>query len=406
MSGFCDIAIIGAGPYGLSLAAHLAETGARFRIFGKPLDSWRAHMPAGMLLKSDGFASNLSSPDPDSTLKAYCAARGHAYDDQLLPVALSLFNEYSSWFQKRYVPALEERQVTALEKTSQGYRLTLDNGEVCEVASVVLAVGITWFAKTPDILSGLPDMLVSHSFNNNRLERHAGRAVTVLGAGSSAIDTAALLAEAGADVTLLARSPHLHFHGTPDPDGVSWLRQLTHPSSGIGPGWRSFFCTKAPRLFRRLPQNFRLEATRRHLGPAAGWFMRERIRDHVNCLLRTQLTGAVVKDGRVALTAQCEGQQIALAADHVISATGYRPDLRRLAFLSNEIRGRILQVAHTPHLSDDFETSMDGLYVIGPLAANSFGPLMRFMVGAEYAAPRLARRLCGERKNHRQALSV
>ena len=61
---FCQTAIIGAGPYGLSLAAHLAAAGADFRIFGKPLTSWRDHMPKGMMLKSDGFASNLSAPDP------------------------------------------------------------------------------------------------------------------------------------------------------------------------------------------------------------------------------------------------------------------------------------------------------------------------------------------------------
>lgn len=57
------VAIIGAGPYGLSIAAHLRAYGIPFRIFGAPLDSWRRHMPVGMMLKSDGFASSLSAPD-------------------------------------------------------------------------------------------------------------------------------------------------------------------------------------------------------------------------------------------------------------------------------------------------------------------------------------------------------
>src|SRR6478735_3885066 len=91
-----ETAIIGAGPYGLSLAAHLAAAGMEFRIFGSPLASWRAHMPKGMQLKSDGFASNISSPDPDSTLKSWCAQRGVAYDDNNLPVSLSTFVDYSA----------------------------------------------------------------------------------------------------------------------------------------------------------------------------------------------------------------------------------------------------------------------------------------------------------------------
>ena len=394
MSGVCDVAIIGAGPYGLSLAAHLADTGLDFRIFGKPLSTWREHMPKGMLLKSDGFASNISAPDPASTLKAYCRARGIAYEEQLLPVALSLFTEYSAWFQKRYVPQLEEKNVISLEKSSLGYRLTLEDGTACEAASVVLAVGITWFAKTPNMLRALPPGMVSHSFDNHALERFTGRDVTVLGAGSSAIDTAALLADVGANVTLLARSPALHFHGAPDPDGVTWLRQITYPSSGIGPGWRSFFCSRAPRLFRRLPENLRLEATRRHLGPAAGWFMRGRVEDRVTTLLGTTLTEVSARDGRVILQGRdAEDQDITITAHHVIAATGYKPDLRRLPFLANDIRGRLSQIAHTPHLSDNFETSLPGLYAIGPLAANTFGPLMRFMVGAEYIAPRLSQHL-------------
>src|SRR5580692_4274627 len=68
-----NTAIIGAGPYGLSLAAHFRRRGIPFRIFGRPMDSWRAHMPKGMLLKSDGFASNISDPDDQFTLGKFCA---------------------------------------------------------------------------------------------------------------------------------------------------------------------------------------------------------------------------------------------------------------------------------------------------------------------------------------------
>jgi thioredoxin reductase len=386
-------AIIGAGPYGLSLAAHLAAAGMPFRIFGSPLATWRAHVPKGMLLKSDGFASNLSSPEPQSTLKAWCAARGVAYHDTHRPVPLSTFLDYSAWFQQRHVPMLEDRQVVSLSRAPcGGFTLWLDNGEMLKAARVVLAVGISWFKHVPQMLRDLPPELLSHSYDHHDLSRFSGKKLLILGAGSSAVDTAVLAGEAGADVSLVARAPVIHYHAMPDPDAISWLKAITHPSSGIGLGWRSFVCSKAPRLFRRMPERLRLRATRRHLGPAPGWFMQGKLAAKTQ-LGQTIETMQPYRDGVLLTTRDAEGRVTQTLADHAIAATGYRPDLRRLPFLGSELREEIAQVAHTPHLSDHFETSVPGLHVVGPLAANAFGPLMRFMVGAEYSSPRLAAHL-------------
>jgi thioredoxin reductase len=387
---FCQTAIIGAGPYGLSLAAHLRAANADFRIFGKPLTTWRAHMPKGMLLKSDGFASNLSAPDPQSTLKAWCTAHDVAYGDVHVPVALATFTDYSAWFQQRYVPMLEDCQVTNLSRGPRGFMLTLDTGETLEAARVVLAVGITSFANRPSVLDGIA--AASHSYDHHDLSRFAGKKVLILGAGSSAVDMAVLAQEAGAEVSLLARAEEIHYHTMPDPDGVSWLRAITYPSSGIGPGWRSFFCTNMPRLFRRLPQPLRLRATKRHLGPAPGWFMRGKL--GASLYLGHEIENAREHQSGVLVTARdANAKTVEIAADHVIAATGYRPDLRSLSFLDADLRTAITHVEHTPKLSDHFESTVPGLYATGPLAANAFGPLMRFMVGAEYAAPRIAQHL-------------
>lgn len=387
MGDYCDIAIIGAGPYGLSLAAHAAAAGLDVRVFGKPLSTWRDHMPEGMLLKSEGFATNLSAPDPQSTLKAYCAARGLDYADHYWPVPLSLFVDYANWFQQSYVPGLEPRHVASLRKAARGFHLTLDDGTTLEAARAVLAVGITHFARKPEVLEGLDG--ISHSFDHHRLGSFKGRDVLVIGAGSSAVDTAALLADAGAEVRLMARAAAIHFHDAPDPNAASWLGTIARPPSGIGPGWRSFFCQHAPRLFRRLPEHLRLEATRKHLGPAPGWFMRGKLDGRVPTLLGYEIVKAKSAKDRIFLAARhLDGSVLSVSAERVIAATGYRPDLARLPFLDSRLR--IAQVERTPKLSDHFESSVPGLYMIGPVAANVFGPLMRFMVGAEYVAPRLA----------------
>jgi thioredoxin reductase len=390
MNGICDVAIIGAGPYGLSLAAHLKDRGQSVRIFGKPLDTWKHHMPKGMHLKSEGFASSLSAPDAGSSLGDWCRTHTVAYADRHQPVALDTFNAYAEWFCGRFVPDLEPANVESLSRTGSGFLIGLENGQRAEARHVVLAVGITSFANRPAFLDGLPPYLASHSYDHHELEGYRGQDVTVIGAGASAIDMAALLADNGASVRIVARSPRIEFHAPPH-QTRSIVQPLMNPSTVIGPGWRSYMCTNAPLLFHRLPEDLRLRATKNHLGPSAGWFMRQRVEGRILTLTNHRALRARTRGERVLLDVVDEvGREKTIESERVIAATGYRPDLRRLSFLSPVLRANILQVQNTPVLSSNFETSVRGLYVIGPAAANAFGPLMRFMCGSAFAAPRLA----------------
>ncbi len=394
MPNTVEVAIVGAGPYGLSLAAHLRHAGIAFRIFGKPMATWRGHMPKGMCLKSEGFASNLSAPDKRSTLEAWCKANGRTYSAQKTPVQVDDFVAYADWFTRTYVPALETQNVINIVRTEGGYALTLEDGSVVAARRVVMAVGITWFKSLPKELAKLPPAAVSHSFDHSDCSAFEGRDVTVLGGGASAIDTAIALHEAGARVRIVARRARIDFHVAPDNEEPSLLDQISRPDTGIGPGWRSLFCTAAPLLFHRLPQKLRLDITRRHLGPAPGWFTRAKVEGRLPVHLSQQLQSAHMVDGRIALdVTDGEGRARILMTDHVVAATGYKPDLARLPFLNAGLRDAIDQVEGTPILKDNFECSQPGLYFLGLAAANSFGPLLRFMYGAEFAAPRLAAHL-------------
>jgi thioredoxin reductase len=388
------VAIIGAGPYGLSLAAHLGSRDIPYRIFGTPLETWRNHMPAGMLLKSDGFASSLCAPDGQGTLAAYCEEHGIPYDDTGIPVSLEVFTEYALDFQRRFVPHLEDRRVSAVERRGQGFSLTLDDGERVDADYVVCATGITHFASVPDELADLPADLVTHSWAHHDLAPFAGRDVTVLGGGASAIDIATLLHEAGANTSLVARRHQLRFSSPPGTGERSRWQRLRHPSSGMGPGMRSWLFENVPYLFRFLPGKIRLLIISRHLGPAAGWVMKERFEAGVTVTLGAEIKSATTEDGKVSLVIRmADGTRGDVVTDHVVAATGYRPEVGRLEFLSEDLRGALRAHEGMPVVSGSFETSVPGLYVIGPPAVNSFGPLMRFMVGAEYVAPLVAGRL-------------
>jgi len=391
-----DVAIVGAGPYGLSLAAHLRARGVKFRIFGPPMKTWRDEMPPGMLLKSDGFATNLSDPAGACTLGGFCREQGEPYDDRKIPVRLETFVNYGLAFQKRMVPELEDKWVTAVEKSGPGFQLTLQGGEKVQARKVVLAIGITCYAYTPPELAGLGPERVVHTSLSNDGERFRGKKVTIIGAGASAMDTAAYLHESGAEVMVIARSPNIYFGEKPSPNQRPrslWLRSR-HPSSGIGTSLRSRIYCEAPWLFHMLPERLRLRIVKRHLGPNSGWPLRERVMGRVPLFPSTVIRKAVPEGSGVALTlAGPDGAERTQYADFVVTGTGYRVDLEKLPFLSRELRSSIGTTGDSPALSQSFESSQPGLYFIGVSAANSFGPVMRFAFGADWTARKLARHL-------------
>ena len=359
------------------------------------MQMWQEHMPKGMLLKSDGFASNIYDPDDYFTLKRFCSERGIEYGDIGVPVRLETFAAYGIAFQQQLVPELENKAVAELLHSSAGFRLRLADGEIVTARRVVLALGITHFDYVPANLAHLPPELLSHSARHHDLEPFRGRRVTVIGGGSSAIDLAGLLHDADAEVQLIARRPALKFHGKPQlgrPRSL-WER-IRSPQSGLGPGLRARFFSDAPMLFRYLPEALRLWIVRTHLGPSAGWFIKDKVVGRVPLLLGYAPENAEIRNGKVCLQLRAtDGTQSEIETDHIIAATGYKVDIDRLTLLGPEVRSRLKTVERSPILSSSFESSIPGLYFVGVAAANSFGPVMRFAFGAGFTARRLSRAL-------------
>ncbi len=389
-----DTVIVGAGPYGLSVAAHLRHQGIPFRIFGRPMDSWLQHMPKGMMLKSDGFASDIYDPEQAFTLRQFCADNGIKYAYTGVPVLLETFGAYGLAFRDRMVPELEDKMVANVDRSPSGFVVRLEDGETIQARRVVLAIGITHFEYIPENLAQLPPEFLSHSARHREVEPFRGRSVIVIGGGASALDLAGLLQEAGAQVQLVTRRKELKFHTRPTGKPRSWWQQIRHPQSGLGPGMRSRFFADAPGVFYYLPESLRLEIVRTTLGPSGGWFIRDKVIGKLPLHLSCTPQGADVQNGKVRLSIQAaDGSKREVVAEHIIAATGYRVDLERLKFVSPEIRSKIKVVGGAPVLSTGFESSVPGLYFAGVAAANSFGPVMRFAFGAGFAARTITRAL-------------
>lgn len=403
-----QVAIIGAGPYGLALAAHLRARKIPFRIFGDPMESWIRYMPQGMYLKSEGFASNIAHPDGKYTLETFCRQSGLPYASSGQPVSVEMFASYGLWFQDAVVPQVEPTAVTSVRSESGAFEIVLATGEVLPAQQVVVAAGHVAHRYVPPELRDAPADRLSHSADHRDFQRFAGKDVAVVGAGQSALETAALLREGGANPVVLVRKESVAWHESPfseqapKRDGWGALRdRLPRPAAPLGAGWRLWFYSELPMVFFRLPEATRLRLVREVLGPAGGWWLRDRVEGHVTVLPSHTVVGVSPADGKVRLRlagAGIEGED--LVVDELIAATGYRVDVDRLTFLDPALRAQLRRVQQAPRLSSSFESSVPGLYFVGLAAANNFGPLMRFVCGTGFAARRVTGHVSRARGKH------
>lgn len=389
-----EVAVIGAGPYGLSIAAHLRGARVPFRIFGSTMSMWRDHTPIGMTLKSDGFASNLSAPGDGFPLERFYRETSRPdYSHIGLRVRAETLTEYGQEFQRRCVGEVDETQVVDVARAGAGFRLTLETGEHVSAGRVVVATGLLSLRHVPDSFASLPPGMVSHSSAHHDLSAFGGRRVVVVGGGQSACELSALLNEQGADVTMLTRRPLKWFNPANEDDPNvrrNIWRRARRPNFGLGPGWRTWFWSEMPYGYSYLPRDVRHTRAYGMFAPAGSGWIKHRV-DGVVPVHTGQLRRVEAHGGEARFSVDTTAGSVELVADHVIAATGYRGDLRRLPHLSR-LQGEVQTIGHgVPVLNRSFESSVPGLYFAGFLSASTFGPSMRFIYGAAFAGRQIAR---------------
>jgi cation diffusion facilitator CzcD-associated flavoprotein CzcO len=248
------------------------------------------------------------------------------------------------------------------------------------------------------VLQDLPADRVSHSADHRDFRGYEGKEIAVVGGGQSALETAALLRENGALPVVLVRSQSLFWNEYPssslapikDERPPTLRERIPRPVATLGAGWRMWVYAELPMVVFALPAATRLRLVREVLGPAGAWWLRDRVEGHVTILLGHSVVGGKDDNGRVRLRVAALGAaESEITVDNVIAATGYRVSLDRLSFLDPQLRKRLRDLQGAPILSSHFESSVPGLYFVGLAAANSFGPVMRFVCGAGFAGRRV-----------------
>jgi len=390
----CDVAILGAGPYGLSATAHLRTVrGLDVHTFGEPMSFWERNMPVGMLLRSGWAATHIADPNQSLTLDAYRAASRNHFSS---PVPLDRFIDYGLWYQRQALPDLDRRKIAQVESEARGFRLNLEEGGTVLARRLVVAAGIGSFAWRPPIFAGLPSSLVSHTCEHRELRRFAGRQVLVIGGGQSALESAALLHEGGAEVEIVARTRKIHWLGglvsnTFQHKLGATVSKLLYAPTDVGPAGISKVVA-LPDLTRRLPRPIQDWLRRRSIRPAGARWLVDRLEKVPINLGRSVVSAALIGD-RVKVRLD-DGNERTI--DHILLGTGYRVDVSQYDFLEPSLAQSISRFHGYPRLGEGFETSVPGLHILGAPAVWSFGPLMQFVVGTHYASHSLLRFVAGK----------
>ena len=384
-----DAVVVGAGPYGLSTAAHLRGRGLRVAVFGRTLEMWRGHMPTGMRLRSHWWATNLSDPRKDYGFERFVR---ESKLEKGYPLPIETFIAYGLWFQQRAVPDVDETYVASIERQDGQFLITLEDGREVKSQVVVMAIGLSHYAHRPERYQGFPAELVSHSSDHADFERFKGRDVVVIGGGQSAIEFAALLHEAGAAVQVVSRRP-IQWLGADRSYTRSTLERILAPDATIAPGWINWVWDQMPVLFYRFPQGWKDWYNARYHSGATDW-LRDRVLGKVTLRERRTVAALEVAHGKLAVTIS-EGAKV--SADHILLATGYTVDISKLTMIHPSLRAEIKTDKAIPILSHRFESSVPGLYFVGLTSLRTFGPLYRFVAGCGAAARRVASSVTRER---------
>lgn len=381
-----ELLIVGAGPFGLALAAHARHLGVDPLVVGEPMGFWKRHMPKGMYLRS--ACDWHLDPEGIDTIEAYLAAQGLRPAD-VEPLSLDRYLDYAWWFQER--KHLEPRPVVvdrldSVDEDGARYVATLSDGAEIAARTVVLAIGFAHFAHVPDDLRAvLPSRRVRHTCHMTDFSSVPGERWLIVGGRQSAFEWAALMAEAGASAIHVS-----HRHDSPvfAASDWSWVGPLVDGMADNPEWFRTLTPAEQDGLKQRLWAEGRLK-----LEP---WLARRVDRKEITLWPRTTVSACREEtDGTLHVTLSTGGgpPQV-VAVDGVVLATGYKPDITRVPMLLAGNALSRMRIEHgLPVLDGYLQTTLPGLFITSMPATTAFGPFFAFTVSARVSAKLIGRGL-------------
>ncbi|WP_027091833.1 NAD(P)-binding domain-containing protein [Cohnella thermotolerans] len=360
-----DLVIIGAGPYGISLAAHAKSAGLSYVLLGQPMHFWKNQMPQTMFIRTNPRYISLSDREDRWTIDRFSDETGTPLDS---PFPRPAFVDYAFWFARHAGVEFTPELAVRVDRTPEAFTVVTETGRRWTAARVIVATGLQHFSYVPDELRALPPSLLTHTFGQTDFERFRNKKVAVIGSGQSAWEAAALLHMAGSDAEILFRREAVQFAG--EDNTATGLRLI-----------------ESAEQFYRLPLEQKQERWNTPRRGSVALFLKPYVEGKVKTTGGVEIVRAETwGDGQARLTLTGGETRI---VDHVVSATGYRIKLDLLPFLPPALLEAVEREPEPYHgfplLSEQFESSVPGLYFTGPLASHTHGSAFGFVAGIRQA---------------------
>jgi cation diffusion facilitator CzcD-associated flavoprotein CzcO len=341
-----------------------------------------------MFLKSEPYGSDFSTPTRGYEMATFAKLHGlDDYRDRVGPLSRERLVEYGDWFTRELVPDIRDITVTSVTQDGGGFKVEFAEESPMLARSVIIATGLMPYMHIPEVLSGLPSELLTHTSEHQHFDQFRGKRVVVIGGGQSGLQTGALLHEAGADAQVIVRKQNVEWDEQIAQE-IGWLDYLLRPPVKLCEGWGCVFYD-SPTAFRLLPESVRINRARTQFGPAGAWWLRDRVEGVVDVLTGHPLKSAAPKGSGVRL--ELDGPERSFVeADHVIAGTGFRIDVSRLPFMSEGIVAGLRTAVGCAVVDKAGESSVPGLYFTGAHTMTSLGPGARFISGTHHSSARLA----------------
>jgi len=364
--------VVGAGPYGLATAAYAQERGVNQQLLGVPMAFWKHGMPKGLILRSNKSEHISLDPSGKYTFDRYLGSEDHS-DTGLHSISLDTYLDYANWFQENASLTAYPHLVQQLDLVGRLFEAQLDDGSMVRARNVVIATGLGVHKNLSELAPSLPLSRYRHTCDLGDLEYLRGQRCLILGGRQSAFEWAALIAEVGAAMVHLA-----YRHPTPAFDEADWssLEEPARQASSDRRWFRNLSSEEKAESIQRLWAQGRLKVEpwlesrvqkeNIHLWPCATVIACEQLAD-----------GTMVAELDTGVT---------MPLDYVVFATGYKIEVGNFSFLSRRSILPLLKAEEGyPVLDEDFQSSVPGLFFIGPAAARDFGPALSFVIGCPIA---------------------
>ncbi len=362
------VAIIGAGPYGLSYAAYCQALGIEYILFGVWMDLWVSKISPDSILRSHIALSCPASPAGQSIINDWsneniAMKNGDGSNNRF---STQQFLSFMRYFTKLNKINEAKGLISSINKQAGRFLITTNAGMEQEFTDVVIATGLTGMRNYIDADLNVQSDYLIYSDEISKMTSLEKEHVIIIGSGQSAAESAVIALKQGAhQITFINRGLEQKYAAVHTANSAEKRRDLFELQYVLPLLDDDKRYSKMQGL---LPPSMEPEYEALFTGnPKINWYFDF----NISMITRKAEKICVVSD------------QATVAGDVIIACTGFKMHSKKLPFSLMLDCPLDVNNKGLPIIDKKGRTSVAGFYVTGGLSFLRYGPQANFIFGTE-----------------------